>query len=184
MADNRIDSFRAKLTGGGAFADRFQVELNWVGTSGLTEIGTFLIKAAALPGVSTGVIEQRFRGRVAKMAGDKTFEPWEITVINDTDFKLRNAFERWSELISSHRENTGLSNPNDYITNAQVYQLDRNGNKIKGYDFRNLWPSDISAIDLSADNADTIEEFTVTLQYDYFEASGVEGQNPTNLSGV
>ena len=113
-----------------------------------------------------------FRGRQLQLAGDRTFEAWTITIINDTGFEVRNAFEQWSNGINSHNGNTGLSNPTDYQADAIIEQLDKEGNTTKTYDFRGLWPSNIGAIDVSYESADTIQEFTVELQVQYWESTG------------
>lgn len=184
MAEMRIDRFKAQLLGGGARSNLFQVEMNWIGSSGLTELGTFLIKAAQLPASIVTPIMVPFRGRQLQVAGDKTFEPWNVTVINDRDMRLRNAFETWSNTITQNEENIGLDNPASYQSNAQVYQLDKAGKKVKGYDFRGIWPSNVSSIDLSFDSENTIEEFTVEFQVQYWNATGVVGQDTSNITGV
>ena len=101
----------------------------------------------------------------------KYSEPWTITVINDTDFKVRNAFERWSNGINQHEANVGIANPNDYMADMIVEQLDKEGNSVKRYDFRGTFPTNIGAIDLSYENENTIEEFTVELQVNYWESN-------------
>ena len=100
----------------------------------------------------------------------RTFEPWTITIINDTDFKIRNAFERWMNRINQHRANTGLTNPVDYQADMEVAQLDKNGRELKVYNFRGTFPTAVSAIDLSYESTDAIEEFTVELQVQYWES--------------
>jgi hypothetical protein len=118
-----------------------------------------------------GNINVPFRGRQIKIAGDRTFEDWSITVLNDTDFKLRNAFERWQNGINNMTDNEGLTNPVDYQVDAFVDHLDRNGNTIKSYTLRGLYPISIAAIDLNFDEATAIEEFSVTFAYQYFESN-------------
>jgi hypothetical protein len=104
------------------------------------------------------------------MAGDRTFEPWTITIINDIDFKIRNAFERWMNGINQHNNNTGLTNPVDYQADMSVAQLDKAGNEVKVYNFRGTFPTNLSSIELSYDSSDAIEEFTVELQVQYWES--------------
>jgi hypothetical protein len=131
---------------------------------------SFMIKAAQLPASVVGTVLVPFRGRQLKIAGDRTFDPWTITVINDTDFKVRNAFERWMNGINQHRNNTGLTNPIDYQADMQVAQLDKAGNEVKVYNFRSTFPTAVSAIELSYDSVDVIEEFQVELQVQYWES--------------
>ena len=172
MAILGIDDFKSKLTGGGARANLFKVLINFPGyAQGDVELTSFLCKAAAMPASILAPIEVKFRGRTLKMAGERSFEPWSITVINDTDFKLRDAFERWSNGINNHNANTGLVNPNDYFADLAVEQLDKDGSTLKSYDLRGCWPTNISAIELSYETEGAIEEFTVEFQVQYWEAS-------------
>jgi hypothetical protein len=117
------------------------------------------------------VIDVPFRGRQLKVAGDRTFEPWTVTIINDTDFTVRNSMERWSNGINAHSANTGLTNPVDYQADLIVEQLDRDESVIKTYNFRGCFPINISAIDLAYETVDTIEEFTVEFQIQYWESN-------------
>ena len=105
------------------------------------------------------------------MAGDRTFEPWTITVINDVGFEVRDAMERWMNGINGNNSNTGLANPSDYQADAIVEQLDKAGNSVKRYDFRGVFPTNIAAIDLGYDNENVIEEFTVEFQVQYWESN-------------
>jgi hypothetical protein len=172
MAILGIDDFKSKLTGGGARANLFKCVVNFPGdANGDVELSSFMCKAAQLPASILGMIEVPFRGRKLKMAGDREFEPWTITVINDTDFRLRDAFERWSNGINNHNANTGLVNPTDYFADLAVEQLDKDGSTVKKYDFRGCWPTNISAIEVGYENENAIEEFTVEFQVQYWEAS-------------
>lgn len=172
MANNRIDDFKAKLAGGGARSNLFRVTCNFPDfADGDSDKASFMIKTAALPSSLIANITIPFRGRQLQVAGDRAFEPWAITVINDTDFDLRNAFERWMDGINAHRENTGLANPDEYNQDLLVDQLDKEGNVIKQYVFRGCWPSSVSAIDVSYDAENTIEEFGVEFQITYWESN-------------
>ena len=172
MAILGIDDFKSRLTGGGARANMFKATLNFPGyADGDVELSSFMCKAAQLPASVLSPVEVPFRGRKLIMAGDRTFEPWNITVINDTDFKVRDAFERWSNGINQHNANVGLANPNDYMADMIVEQLDKEGNTVKEYTFRGTFPTNISAIDLSYENENAIEEFTVELQVQYWESN-------------
>lgn len=169
-----IISFRNKVREV-ARPNQFQVELTF--PEGLTstgselaEMGTFLVKGANLPASTVGTVELPYRGRVLKIAGDRTFEPWTVTVINDVEFSVRGAFERWMNGINNHNENTGLSNPSDYQADMIVEQLNKSGDVTKRYDLRGTFPTNISAIDLNYDSENQIEEFTVELQVQYWES--------------
>jgi hypothetical protein len=104
------------------------------------------------------------------MAGDRTFEPWTVTILNDTDFVIRNAMERWMNGINGHQSNTGLVNPVDYQADLIVEQLDRDGESVKTYNFRGCFPTNVSAIDVNYETNDVIEEFTVDFQVQYWES--------------
>jgi hypothetical protein len=116
------------------------------------------------------VIEVPFRGRQLKIAGDRTFEPWNITVLNDTDFTTRNALEKWMNGMNGHSANTGITNPVAYQADLLVEQLDKDGSVLKTYNFRGCFPTNVSAIDVSYDTNDAIEEFTVEFQVQYWES--------------
>ena len=171
-----LDEFKANLIGGGARANQFRVTFNTPGAiaTGLdVRKASFLIKAAALPGQTIGEITVPFRGRTLYVAGDREFEAWETTVINDTDFNVRNAIERWLNAINDTVTNTGLSNVADYTADLTVEQLDRDDTVLKSYILRNCMPQGTGAIELSYDTANAIEEFTVSWRYSHFEASSV-----------
>ena len=104
-----------------------------------------------------------------KIAGDRTFEPWTITVLNDTDFKLYRAFERWMNGINNMTDNEGIANPADYQVDGFIDQLDRNGSTLKSYTYRGLFPTALAGIDLNYGTNDVIEKFNVTFHYQYFE---------------
>ena len=169
-----INDFKAKLAGGGARANQFKVTMPFPGyaqVGGEIEELAFLCRATQLPDMTIGVVNVPFRGRQIKVAGDRTFADWSITVLNDTNFKLRNAFERWQNGINNMTDNEGLSNPVDYQVDAFVDQLDRNGNTLKSYTLRGAFPVDIAAIDLNFATNDEVETFGVTFQYQYFETN-------------
>ena len=171
-----INDFKARLAGGGARANQFRVTFNTPGAiaTGLDVRKTsFLIKTAQLPGQELGEITVPFRGRNLYIAGDREFETWETTVINDTDFNIRNAMERWLNAINDTVTNTGLSNVADYTADLTVEQLDRDDTVLKSYILRNCMPQGTGAIELSYETANAIEEFTVTWRYPHFEASSV-----------
>ena len=131
----------------------------------------FLCQGAELPGMAVAAIEVPFRGRAIKIAGDRSIANWTIKVINDTNFKLRNAFERWMNGINNMTDNEGLTNPVDYQVDAFVDQLDRNGNTIKSYTLRGVFPSSINAIPLDYTAKNDLSETSVTLAFQYFESN-------------
>ena len=169
-----ITDFKAKLSGGGARPNQFKVTMPFPGyaqVGGEIEELAFLCSATSLHDMTIGSISVPFRGRDIKIAGDRVIADWSITVINDTDFKLRNAFERWQNGINNMSDNEGLTNPADYQVDAFVDQLDRNGATIKSYTLRGAHPVTIAAISLGYGTNNAIEEFDVTFNYQYFDTN-------------
>ena len=173
----QIDDFKANLLGGGARANQYRVTIT--PPSGIA-IGldvrraSFLVTASNLPAQTLGEIAIPFRGRQIYIAGDRTFDDaWTTTFMNDTDFMVRNAMELWMNGINDLAEATGVTALADYQTDLQVEQLDRDDTILKSYIFRSAWPTSLSAIDLTNDQADAIETFEVTWRYQHFEASSV-----------
>ena len=167
-----INEFKSRLRGGGARANQFKVTLPFPGyasVGGETSDLAFLCSATGIPGQTVGQVAIPFRGRVLNIAGDRTFEPWTITVLNDTDFKLYRAFERWMNGINNMSDNEGIANPADYQVDGFVDQLDRNGTTLKSYTYRGLYPETLASIPLSYGTNDAIETFDVTFRYQYFE---------------
>ena len=176
-ANRNISQFKSKLIGGGARPNLFEVELTTLPPNVVSdwdaEVFSFMCKGANLPAQTIANIDVPFRGRIFKVAGDRTIEPWTITVINDEDFRFRNAFENWTQQIANLDDNMGTTDPSAYMVDAKVYQLGRGSEKssqnnsgtenvvLKEYEFQNIFPTNVSAIDLSYDTGDTIEEFTV-----------------------
>ena len=168
----RVDDFKAKLKGGGARPNLFRVTLNFPAyAGGNAELTSFMCKSAQLPASTINVVDVPFRGRQLKIAGDRTFEDWTVTVINDTGFEVRNAMERWMNGINGHTANTGFTNPVAYQSDLIVDQLDKDGSVLKSYNFRGAFPSNIGAIDLSYDTVDTVEEFDVEFSIQYWESN-------------
>lgn len=171
MAILGVDDFKSKLKGGGARPNLFNVRLNFPAYAlGDAELTSFMTKGAALPASNVTPITVPFRGRQLKIAGDRTFEEWTVTVINDTGFEVRNAMERWMNGINSHNANTGFNDPAEYQTDLSVDQLDKDGLVLKTYNFRGCFPTVITAIELNYDTVDTLEEFQVTFQVQYWES--------------
>ena len=168
----RVDDFKAKLKGGGARPNLFRATVNFPAyAGGDVELTSFMCTAAQLPASVMNVIEVPFRGRQLKIAGDRTFETWSPTIINDTGFEVRNALEKWMNGINGHSANTGITNPVGYQADLLVEQLDKVGSVLKTYNFRGCFPINLSAIELSYDTVDTLEEFTAEFQVQYWESN-------------
>ena len=171
-----IDDFKSNLIGGGARANQYRVIMSTppaIATGLDINRASFLVKATSLPGQTISEIEVQFRGRQLYLAGDRTFETWTTTIINDTDFMVRNAMERWMNGINDLDENTGLANVADYTAQLTVEQLDRDDNILKSYVLRNCWPTAVTPIELSYDTVSDIETFDVTWRYTSFTPSAV-----------
>ena len=149
MAILGVDDFKSKLTGGGARANLFKATVNfpsYVATSDV-ELTSFLCKGASIPSSVIAPIDLMFRGRHLQMAGDRTFEPVSLTIINDSEYKVRNQFEVWMNGINQHNNNTGLVDMNDYTADIVVEQLRKDGTVSKSYNLRGCWPTNLSAIE-------------------------------------
>ena len=198
--NRNIQEFRSRMTGGGARSNLFEVEITFPENIGISESSVsdkvpFLVKAAEIPASTIGNIPVPFRGRVLPIAGDRTFAPWTVTIINDTNFRLRDVMERWSDGINDIQTAQGATNPEDYQTTATVLQLSRGPVKgldrkvnsgeeipvLRMYDFIGIYPNDISAIPLDHGATDTIEEFQVTFNYLYYEVRGVKDGTSSRL---
>ena len=197
--DRTLDSFKGRMIGGGARPNLFECELYFPddaipeGTTSdqLSDKARFLVKAAQLPSSQIGMISVPFRGRELKVAGDRTFSPWTITVINDVDFTIRTAFERWMNLINKHEDNAGLTDPTAYQKDLYVNQLGRasvSGQTpvseakipvLKQYRFFGTFPTNVGEISLNYDTADQIEDFTVELQVQWIDV--LDGTGDTQI---
>jgi len=169
-----ITDFKSQLTGGGARGNLFEVVLAFPDIAKVTDPkildkSRFLVKSANLPASNIAFLDVPFRGRTLKVAGDRSFDSWTITVINDVDFAIRSAFENWMNKINGVTDGKGSINSNSYTADAAVFQLDRDGTSLRGYNFYSVFPSSVSAIPLSTDQP-AIEEFTVELQILYWDA--------------
>jgi len=174
MAFN-VNEIRSQLTLGGARQSLFQVTIQNPANSVADIKVPFMVRTAQIPSSDLGIIEVPYFGRRVKMAGDRVFADWTVTVINDEDFLIRNAMEEWSNKINSLQGNLrqfGAASPLLYKANAQVTQFSKTGVPIRTYQFNGIFPSSIAPIDLDWSATDQIEEFTVTFQYDWWEVSG------------
>ena len=171
MAVLGVDDFKSKLRGGGARPNLFKATINFPAyAGGDPELTSFLCETAQLPGSTMGTIILPFRGRQLKIAGDRTFDVWTATIINDTDFAVRNSMERWMNGINAHSANTGLASPIAYEADLKIEQLDRAGESVKEYIFRGSYPTELSPIDVTYTATDEIERFTVSFNYQYFDS--------------
>ena len=185
FSNRSIVDFKQKLTGGGARSNLFEVEIEYpteinvtTGAEGPKEFGKFMIKAAEIPASNLGNIPVPFRGRVLPIAGDRTFDPWTVTIINDTNFRIREAMEVWSNSINDLQTSQGLINPVDYQTSAKVKQLSRKGgvdpgkiDVLREYRFEGIYPNVVSSIPLDYGATDQIEEFQVTFNYLFYSVT-------------
>ena len=169
-----ISDFKAKLAGGGARSNQFKVTMPFPGyaqVGGEIEDLAFLCRSTIIPSMSVPSFNVPFRGRSIKIAGDRTIGDWSVTVYNDTNFRLRNAFERWQNGINNMTDNEGLTNPVDYQVDAFIDHLDRNGNTIKSYTLRGAFPTSVGGIPLDYETTDAIETFDVTFSYQFHESN-------------
>ena len=186
-----ISQFKSQLIGGGARPNLFEVELTTLpaGIAWPADNFRYMCKAAQLPASVIANIDIPFRGRIFKVAGDRTIEPWSITVINDEDFRIRKAMEEWVDLIAKLENNLGATDPSAYMVNAKVFQLGRGATQssqtnagdrnsvLREYEFIDIFPTSVSSIDLSYDSSDTIEEFVVDFQVQSFAFVDAGGPN-------
>ena len=182
FADRNITNFRDRLVGGGARPNLFEVNIELpdgvIGRADYRDDVRFMVKAAEIPAANIGNIPVPFRGRVLPVAGDRTFDPWTVTVINDSKFNIRDAMEQWSNKINDLQFDVGDISPSNYQTKAEVFQLSRGGkttsasstggetiNVLRTYNFEGIYPSVVSSIPLDYGATDSIEEFQVTFNY-------------------
>jgi hypothetical protein len=177
MAFN-INEMRAALVKGGARPTLFQVQLTNPINNTSDTIAPFLIRATALPNSSIGAIEVPYFGRKIKVAGDRTFDTWNVTVMNDEDFRIRHTMELWHNNINSLQTNLNQNadnSPSNYKSTAIVTQFGKSGDPLRTYRFNGIFPTEISTIDLDWDSTDQIETFSVTFAFDWFEVEGNTG---------
>ena len=195
-----IVNFRDKLIGGGARPNMFEVNLTLpdglIPQGDFTQDIRFMIKAAEIPAANIGNIPVPFRGRVLPVAGDRTFDPWTVTVINDAQFNIRDAMEQWSNKINDLQFDVGDINPADYQTKAEVFQLSRQGGSaisssggedivtLRQYDFEGIYPNAVSSIPLDYGATDQIEEFQVTFNYLFWTVKGGLPQGPKGAESI
>ena len=189
FAERNITNFRDRLVGGGARPNLFEVNIELpdgvIGQADYRDDVRFMVKAAEIPAANIGNIPVPFRGRVLPVAGDRTFDPWTVTVINDSKFNIRDAMEQWSNKINDLQFDVGDISPSNYQTKAEVFQLSRGGkttsasstggetiNVLRTYNFEGIYPSVVSSIPLDYGATDSIEEFQVTFNYLFWTVQG------------
>jgi len=162
MAFNIAD-FQSNFLGDGARPNLFEVQVTRLGQD-----FSFVCKAAQLPGSTIGVVEVPYFGRAIKYAGNRTFQEWTVTILNDENFETRNTLELIMADINSHEGNLATLLQDGYSFNADVIQYGKTGDELKRYTFNGMFPTDISPIDLDWGSNDTIEEYQVTFAYQYW----------------
>ena len=183
-----VSSFRGKLTGDGARPNLFEVSIPntsdssfWSGNADFA----FFCRASQIPGMTIGSVPVNYFGRQVKLAGNKTYADWTVTVINDENFAHRSQFEAWMNGINSASGNVraGSGGASDYTQTCKVTQLSKTGGSgVRFYSLHYAFPTDLSPITLDWGDNDTIEEYTVTFSFDYFSASST-GTAPKATSG-
>ena len=172
-----VHDFIARFQGGGARPNLYMVRFNFPPgiESGTSAAKSYLCKAASLPESTIGVVPVPFMGRQIKVAGDKEFQDWTVTMLTDTDFEGRTSFERWMNLMNSHQLNLGVNTPLGYYANLSVDMLGRNGNVIYTVDLKACFPTNVGEISLGYDSNDSVAEYTVTFAVNYWtsDATGV-----------
>ena len=196
--NSNVSEFLQKIKQG-VKPNMFVVDIRFPGTLAKgntdTDLVNILCKSAALPASNLGVIEVPFRGRSVKISGDRTFDTWTATFVNDEDMRIRAFFEQWSAYINSHDGNTSTlfkpeTSGSGYMATLEVNQLEKDattqGNVIRKYKLHHAFPSSISQIDLAYDSNDQVSEFTVEFQLSYWtaESGDAAGSNPPDTTPV
>ena len=182
-----IADFKSQMIGGGARPNQFRAELTFPSFVTLGAVAgqraQFLCKAAQLPASTIETIPVLFKGRPVNFAGERTFQPWTVTIYNDTTFGIRNALEQWQSGIQNYDTTNGRVNPSDYQVDLSIHQLDRNGGIIKTYKFVDAFPTSIGAIGLDYEQQNAIEQFDVEFTYNFFtSATGASSGFGVNVS--
>ena len=169
-----LSAFTTALQGGGARANQFMVTMGGTGATGLTNNFHFLCRSAQVPALTIGEVAVPYRGRVIYLAGDRTYDAWTVTIMNDRNYSVRAFLENWMDDMSDIGGTTKANalSAASYYANATVQQLDRNNKPIRTYKLEGLWPTTLDAIDLSYDANDAIEEFGATFRFNWMTAGG------------
>jgi len=179
MASFSLNDFRSRMQDGGARPNLFEMEINFPGgDGGATSDSRYLCKVSEIPGSTVGVIEVPFMGRKLKIAGDRTFATLSVTMINDEGFHVRGRMEQWMDTIAHHETARGATSLNSYQQQLMLTQLARSGSGSRGaapirYSFVDAFPTALSTIAVDWSAVDTIEEYTVEFQYQYWTSTAV-----------
>ena len=185
---SNVSSFLTQVKQG-VRPNMFQVDITFPGSVEADQtLVSYMCKSAALPASNIGVIEVPFRGRTVKIAGDRTFDNWSATFINDKEMKSRSYFEQWLNQINTHKANTGeIQDPTAYGRSVVIRQLEKDstpaGSELRSYKLWYAFPISTSAIDLAYDSNDQIEEFSVEFQYSYWTV-GDDSDTTAGDSGI
>jgi hypothetical protein len=184
----QISDFKAQMIGGGARPNQFRVELafpSYVQAGALVGLNSqFLCKAAQLPASTIENMQVMYRGRPVNFAGERSFQPWNISVYNDTTFSIRNAMEVWSDGVLNMGQTNGRVNPRDYQVDLLVHQMDRNGATVKTYKFIDAYPTEIGPIGLDYEINNQIEMFEVSFTYNYWTSNTSTGGSGFGITGT
>jgi T4-like virus tail tube protein gp19 len=183
-----VQDFLSKMVFDGARNNLFECTITFPtnvvpNPIGASERYTFFARSAQLPGSTVNQVPVNYFGRELKFAGNRTFPEWTVTIINDEDFMVRNAFERWMDGLNTHRSNLrlpGMVNNVDYMQDGTVIQYGKAGDPIKQYNFIGMFPVDISPIDVDWSTNDAIEEYAVTFAYQWWEQ--IQGEALFNIT--
>ena len=188
MTTFNVERFKSALTNGGARPNQFAVQLSfptYVASASLAVArAPFLVSVAELPGQTVNPAIVQYRGREVKFVGDRVYAPWTITVLNDAEMSIRNAFEQWMGGMEDYAGKFGRLQPSEYQRDLQVFQLDRNGNALKSYNIANAFPVDLSPVGLDFGANDQISSFTVTFQYQHFTTTNNPAGGIVNFGGI
>ena len=188
MSNFNVERFKSSLTNGGARPNQFLVQLSFptyvAGAQLAVARAPFLVSVAELPGQTVNPAIVQYRGREVKFVGDRVYAPWTITVLNDAEMSIRTAMEQWMNGMEDYANKFGRLQPSEYQRDAQVFQLDRNGNALKSYNIINAFPVDLSPVALDFGANDQISSFTVTFQYQHFTTSNNPAGSIVNFGGI
>lgn len=164
-----ISKFKGLLGAGGARPNQFRVLLSFPSYVTVPDKEySLLVTGAAVPASNVNPTLIQYRGREVKLAGERIFDPWTITIVNDTEFSLRRPFEEWMNGMNNLVDNTGVITPRDYQIDLEVEHLDRNDEVLQTYKLHSAFPINMSEIALQYGQNDVIEEFTVTFNYQHY----------------
>ena len=188
MTTFNVERFKSALTNGGARPNQFAVQMSFptyvAGAQLAVARAPFLISVAELPGQTVNPAIVQYRGREVKFVGDRVYAPWTITVLNDAEMSIRTAMEQWMNGMEDYANKFGRLQPSEYQRDAQVFQLDRNGNALKSYNIINAFPVDLSPVALDFGANYQISSFTVTFQYQHFTTSNNPAGSIVNFGGI